>query len=138
MVWMKYDYLEYPMDQPAFPDLKKIYRPIIRISIKYQSELDLLAYLDSGSDFCLFPAEVGELIGIDSKSGIASSVTGVGGQECPVYYHSVEIAIGGHKKKIKAGFGEFITIPLLGQIGFFDNFKVKFDFAKKRLEIEPY
>lgn len=53
----------------------KIIRPIVPIILKYNDmSIRFEALLDSGADMCVFPAEIGELIGIEIKKGIESDL----------------------------------------------------------------
>ena len=51
--------------------------------------------MDSSADFCLFDAEMGEAIGIDTKNGQPREVFGVGGKPSIYYLHKVMIEVGG-------------------------------------------
>ena len=63
---MKFKYLKFPAPKETDFFGKTILRPIIPIflstnkrTVRYQ------ALIDSGADFCIFDAEVGEYIGLD-------------------------------------------------------------------------
>ena len=86
------------------------------------------AIVDTGSDYCLFEARIGETIGMKIKSGPEGNLGGViAGPIGKVYYHNVKLLVGADMVDIKAGFSWDITVNLLGQVGFFDNFSVTFD-----------
>ena len=96
--------------------------------------------MDSGADFCIFDAEIGELLGIDVKSGEKQMVGGITGVMEPYYIHPLTIRAGGWAHNIKAGFLPNISklgYGVVGQKGFFDNFVVKFELLKEEIELKP-
>lgn len=115
-------------------------RPVIPIEItrggvsrKYE------VLVDSGADFCIFDAEIGELLGLDIESGEKLPVSGITGVTETYYVHEVEIRVGGWPFKIKAGFLKNFPrygYGVVGQVGFFDIFTVKFDLLKSEVELK--
>lgn len=86
------------------------------------------AVVDTGSDYCLFEARIGETIGIKIKSGSEGDLGGViVGPRTKIYYHNVKLLVGVDMVEIKAGFSWDLSENLLGQNGFFSNFLVTFD-----------
>ena len=87
------------------------------------------AVIDSGSDYCLFPAIIGATIGIKIHDGPEGDLGGiVPGPRSKVYYHNVKLVVVGTEiVEIKAGFSWDLSEPVLGHFGFFDNFCVSFD-----------
>ena len=129
---MKFPYVNY----------NGILRPVIPIKLKKKNqEVGYHVLVDSGADFCLFDAEMGEAIGIDIKKGKPREVFGVGGKASLYYLHNMVIEIGGWKYEIEAGFmpnvaGKIMRYGLVGQKGFFENFIVKFDLQKEEIELK--
>jgi len=124
----------------AFPQREFVLRPIIPISLIYKKKsLRYEALVDSGSDYVLFPAELGKKLGIDIESGKKESVSGVSGPALNIYFHHLVIEIAGHKFKVYAGFAENINqnFAILGQNSFFVTFIINFNLKKKELEIKP-
>jgi predicted aspartyl protease len=110
---MKFNYIDCTPDYPAE---NKIFRPLIQLNIRSgKKSVDLFALLDSGADVCLFPAEVGESLGLAMEEGAKGSITGIGEIAYPTFLHSVSITIGSYKRKIAAFFSDAIPTPLLGQ-----------------------
>ena len=108
-------------------------REINKYPIKYA------ALVDSGADFCIFDAEIGELLGIDVRSGRKEKFGGIQSVGAGnAYLHSVVLNIGGWLYKTKVSFS-YDMAPhghgILGQKGFFDIFKVKFDLSKESIEL---
>lgn len=90
------------------------------------------ALIDSGADFCLFHKEIAEILSIPWKQGIPHDFVGVTGKKGIVYFHSVKIKLGDWLENIMCGFSGDISeenYGILGQEGFFENFKVTFNLA---------
>ena len=139
---MKFRYRKLTLSPPSDFLGKAIFKPIIPIKIS-DSEMTLQygALIDSGADFCIFDAGIGEYLGLNIKSGTEIQFGGIqslGGAKA--YVHQVSIEIGGHQFKADVGFSYDISkngYGILGQKGFFDKFVVKFDLQKEDLEIKP-
>ena len=118
-----------------------VLRPIIPISIGYKDFfVSYEVLVDSGADICIFDYEIGELLGINVKSGEEKKVYGITGAQPEIYYiHSVAIKVGGWSFPIKAGFLSGLSsrynYGVVGQKGFFDTFVVKFDLIKEEIEL---
>ena len=138
---LKFPYQKFPSDpNDAFPDYKQAERPVIPIKVKYQNkEVEYLALIDSGADFCMFHAEIGEYLGINIIKGKKLKFFGVTGDKQIAYFHKIKINVGGHDKECYCGFSyELNKMPygILGQRGFFDTFKVLMDYKKNRIELK--
>lgn len=122
----------------------KIARPIIPITVrnpKNGKHQKYYALVDSGSDECIFDAEIGEVLGIDIKKGAQKKLHGViEGKTQSYWLHDIEIEVGGWPYRISAGFMYKLArngYGVLGQSGFFDRFKsVKFEHQRGRVEIK--
>lgn len=119
-----------------------VLRPVIPIKLKHGGEeIGYHVLVDSGADLCLFDADIGKAIGIDTKSGVPREVFGIGGKTSFYYIHKVTIEVGGWPFEIEAGFmpevaGRVLPYGVVGQKGFFDRFIVKFDLAKEEIELK--
>jgi hypothetical protein len=139
---MKFPYVKFPLERPSEVFGKAILKPIIPIKIKVkENSLDYNAVIDSGADFCIFDAEVGEYLGLNIKSGIREEFGGVvGSEKGEVFFHKVILNVGGWDYETIVGFSYEIAkfgFGILGQKGFFDIFVVKFDLSKEEIEIKP-
>lgn len=121
---------------------KSIFKPIIPIKIsKSDRSLQYAALIDSGADFCIFDAEIGEGLGINIKSGEEIQFGGIqnlGGAKA--YVHKVGIEVGGHRFDTDIAFSFDIAkhgYGILGQKGFFDVFQVQFDLKKEVIGLKP-
>jgi len=140
---MKFNYLKLPRTQDSEFFGSSILRPIIPIEIGYEGKpLRSLALVDSGADFCIFDAELGEALGIDVKSGQIEKFGGIQSADPgKAYIHSVVLTIGGWTYTTKVSFSYDIAshgCGILGQKGFFDIFKVKFDLPKEEIELVEF
>lgn len=140
---MKFPYKKYPSVKitKAFPE-KSLLLPIIPIRILNEDKyIDCNALIDSGAGACLFPAELGEYIGIQIKDGYEHEFSGIGKGFLTAYFHRIKIEVGGYKYDSYIGFTyDQIPFPLLGQIGFFSLFTVIFDLSKEVIDLKhkPY
>ena len=116
-------------------------RPIIPVRLKYNGRsVSYEALIDSGADMCVFPAEIGELVGIDIKKGAVGDLTGVIGNAEKIYYHTIDIELGGNATQVVAGFSyskNISSFGLLGQSGVFSVYTIKFMYRKGFIDIEP-
>lgn len=132
----------------AHPRMHFILRPIIPIRIiGPKSSLKIEVLIDSGSDFCIFPASIGKEIGIVIKQGPSDEMLW-----CPeskkthrkiiAYFHDINFEILGLAKQFPcyAGFSyEFDRMEhmsVMGVEGFFNHFAITFGFKKFEFEIK--
>jgi hypothetical protein len=97
----------------------------------------LVCLVDSGADECLFHASVARSLGIDVESGRHKEFDGIAGS-LEAYIHPVEIQVQDfvERVKIEAGFTESEGVhAILGQAGFFENFKICFERYRRKIEI---
>jgi len=140
---MKFKYKKFRISStPAFPQRKYVLRPIIPILITHKGRtIGYEALLDSGADFCIFHAEIGEYLGISVVSGPREFFGGVVGSQATAYIHKVDFTIGGNSYlNIPVGFSYDIAphgYGILGHEGFFNIFKVIFDLRKEQIELRP-
>jgi len=127
---MKFKYKKYASD---------ILRPVIPIEIVYKDiSVPYEVLVDSGADFCIFDAQIGDILGIDIEEGKKMGVAGITGVIEPYYIHPITIKVGGWPFDIQAGFLPGIAklgYGVIGQKGFFDIFIVKFDLLKEEIEL---
>lgn len=140
-VRFKLDYRKFPA-QPTepFPRRTSVSRPVVPIALINGSQrVRYLALIDSGADYCIFHAEIGEQIGLVIESGKRLPFFGSSGQEQSAFFHEIKLEIGGHEVTCFAGFShELQSLPygILGQVGFFDSFKITFDHTRERIELQ--
>lgn len=122
-------------------DGRVVFRPVIPIELIYKNKTQRYeALIDSGADFCIFHADIGSFLGIPIIKGRVEDIGGISGIPARSFIHSIQIGIGGTKIDADVRFSGEIApfgFGVLGQVGFFDKFVVKFDFQKKVIEIVP-
>lgn len=118
---------------------KGLIRPVIPVVISYKNiKIPYRVLVDSGADFSLFDVEVARLLGIPLESGEKSDAFGISGSGNTIYIHTLTLKVGNVPLKIKAGFLQNMTqvgYGIVGQVGFFDKFEVKFDYQNQEIEL---
>ena len=141
---MQFSYKRYPN-----PNGIDITRPVIPITLRNPRapralQIGYEALVDSGSDRCIFPAELADLLNIDLRTStkILYVAGVVAGERRPIYLHPIEIEVGGRDGpafEALAGFMPDFSKSghgLLGRNGFFDQFSfVKFKDLDNVIEI---
>lgn len=93
------------------------------------NELPLFWLVDSGATETLLPRRIGERLGIDIESGERVEFEGVGGAAIG-YRHKVMLRLAGERNEyeIACAFSELPNMGgLLGERGFFENYKITFE-----------
>lgn len=139
---MKFSYIKDPIQpSPVFPR-SSVLRPKIHIALKSgnSTPIDTLALIDSGSDYCLSCADFGEAIGLTIENEFDLSISGISLTPITFYFHDIKLIVGGWEKDCKMGFsrGFNFNFVVLGQSGFFDLYKVTFDYKKEVIELREY
>lgn len=116
------------------------FRPVISLELVYKTKkikYDVL--IDSGADFCLFDEGIARLLGVPLEEGIKTKTYGFTGDGQIAYIHAIGIKLGNKTYTAKAGFVENMNetgFGIVGQVGFFDRFKVTFDYSEKTIELD--
>ena len=113
-----------------------VFRPIIPIEVtKKSSSFPTEALLDTGADFCIFSGEIAKVLGIKMESGDPHGIEGVGGAKTRGYLHNIGLTIPGFLMYSSWGFFSDdlndMNHAILGQRGFFEKYKVSFEYKKK-------
>lgn len=126
---------------------KTIYAPILKTSLFYKNNerFDFDCIIDSGADFCVFPANLGELAGLDVFGGNNLVTFGIGGKEM-LYFHNVKVEVIIKDEpwifECRAGFSTKLNskgIGFLGRDGFFDLFQeVTFNQKAKMFRLKEF
>ena len=124
---MKYKYT------PAWPPpehSKWVKRPIVSIEISgLGPNKKFLGLIDSGADCSLFNIEIAEILKIDLSKAKEINLTGISGELKGYQVNDLEIKVEGFEEPIKIPvcFVDSSSVGvLLGQDGFFDQYKIKF------------
>jgi hypothetical protein len=136
--YSKYTYLE----SAGCHSGKDVFRPVVYVILEHIGAFSTAveSLIDTGADYCLFPLDfLGELgiekdgLGIDYSLGLAEGH--------PIYFASVTLHIMNlESRKILAGFTEYLNgkgAAFLGNLGFFDQYRVTFDRANLSFKVTP-
>ncbi len=111
--------------------------PVVFRNAKNGRELPIFCLIDSGASEILINTEIAQALGIDVERGEPRIYGGIGGTVTG-YQHTIKMQVMGDKKEFIVICG-VLPLPaydgLLGQRGFFDNYKVVFEKYKKRFEV---
>ena len=118
---------------------KFVWRPIIpvflivgKIIVGYE------ALIDSGADYNVFDGEIATILKINLTRGKKRQISGLGNQIIKGYEHKLQIKVGDRIFISKIIFSNQIpphSFGVLGNDGFFNRFKVTFDYPRKLIEI---
>ncbi len=139
---MNFKYRKFPLDPIKNPDFKRksSLRPVIQIDFETKNDnFGYLVLIDSGADFCVFHAEIGEKLELDVLKGDELTFYGTSGQAQKAYFHNISFRIGGHLHNAYVGFSyemKSLAYGILGQNGFFDKWVIKFEYSKENVEIK--
>lgn len=133
---MKFKYRKINLASPF--SRKLIARPIIPISIIYADRrIHYEALIDSGADFTILPMGLAEILDIDPSGSKKISFSGVDGGVLQGIIAKVDLEIAGITFQTDIVFAQISgAIGILGQLGFFDKFIIKFDLQNKEIEIK--
>jgi len=133
---MKFSYFKIPTLDPK---RKWISRPIIPVTLfGPQGKIIVDALIDSGADKSLFHVELAQEIGLNLKIKRSEFFGGIEGGRVKSFLSPIRLQIMGMDEiiEIMAGFTSARGVSaILGQEGFFDAFKIKFERRRNRIEI---
>jgi len=133
---MKYPYWKVAAEKEGDPWIR---RPIVRVTLKGpKRDMELTALVDSGSDYSLFHVDVAEALGIDLATCERSEVTGIEYVPSMCLVTDVSATVE-HLAPVTMPimFWERQPISLIGQVGFFDKHRIKFERDHDTFEITP-
>ena len=140
---MKVEYTKWPYENPVSKDRTYIFVPIIEVLLvgNHKVGRHIKSYLDTGAAFNIFPAEYAiSLLGFTEstlRKGISLPILGVGGMKTVGYGHKCSIQHPDFSlKDVMVYFVKEQSYPLLGRVGFMDQFKkIIFNEDTKILEL---
>lgn len=118
-----------------------ILRPVIPIEIHHHDlEISYEVLIDSGADICIFNSGLTDILGVNLVKGIKKQIIGATGFPQDLYIHPISIVVGSIKFKLDVGFMDisYNSYGIVGQMGFFDKFIVKFDLKKEEIEVKSH
>jgi len=132
---MKFPYIKFPSFNPR---QKWISRPYIPLKIIGQKGIwEGYGLIDSGADKSLLNIEIAEEIGLDLDESQFENFSGIEGGKLKAKITKIRIQITGFEEiKIVAGFVDSTAVGvILGQEGFFDEYRIKFERDNGTIEI---
>jgi hypothetical protein len=120
------------------PGGRFVKRPVVQIEIsRGKHARTFLAIIDSGADNIILPAYIAELFGIDRGACRSYSVMGISLESTPGFIAELDFHLQNHSDVFTAPvvFIDKDVPPLLGQEGFFDNYRIKFEKDHDTFEI---
>ena len=151
MPLISFQYSQYPvLPTDPFPNGQLLFRPMMIAHLLVPSSgrtHSCLVCLDTGADQCIFPRSFTTPLGLDPLQMKMHMTGGCGSSANPTYYADIEIQLRINgipgvpmiSLKTFAGFTPGMDaqgIGLLGQSGFFENFKTTFDHKNRLFHIE--
>lgn len=125
---MKFPYFKLPSFDP---NLKWIARPYIPIRLTGPKGFwEGYGLIDSGADRSLFNIQIAEKIGLNLAGGQLENFGGIEGGTLRASLQKVSLQVIGMSREIEitAGFVKSTGVAaILGQEGFFDSFRIKFE-----------
>ncbi len=121
-----------------------VYKPLIKVRLNYAKThkitLPVTALIDSGADVCFCADLIGTWLGIQlNKINEEVKFIAANGEDFKTKPAVVRLIINGISYDCKLYFTDVLPphIPIiLGQMGFFDRFRVTFDTKKEVIQIE--
>lgn len=118
------------------------YRPIIPVTLKCNKiEINYLALIDSGADFNIFHADIAKILKIDlSKLKNPVNFSGINGKGIG-YFTTIDIGIDNEFINTPVVFSNDISdngYGILGQQGFFNKYKIEFEYLNKRIHLTSF
>ena len=134
---LKYDYW------PRATDYGMEHDPIVSVTfvnLGNNKSINVDCLVDSGADDILLHSEFAKILELDVENGEERLYQGIGGKPIKAFLFRLKMQIKGDSSSymVRCAFmPDLKRAGLLGQKGFFDNYKVVFERAKKRLELTP-
>lgn len=136
---LEFDYT--PLNAGGPNALNLVYLPLLNITLKSNgSEFTALCLIDSGAEFCVLDAEIGQAMGLIIEEGTPVSLSGVQDPRFTAYLHDIEYKLAGKRYSATVAFSYNTRMGhgILGRKGFFDYFKVSIDHRNRKFALDPY
>lgn len=123
-----------------FIDDTKFICPYVPVSLRSKNNTipSILALVDSGADFCMFDSALSKVLDVDLSQLQEVKLSGINGSAIGYIAH-LEIGMYDHFTPVPVVFSfDFSPIGfggIIGQIGFFDAFKIQFDRSNKAFHL---
>lgn len=114
--------------------------PLLEVRLTHgENYIDLDCLVDSGAIDSMFHFDVADELGIDLRDREKREYFSIEGSIIIGQVCAVQLQVKGLPDpiEIKVAFVEVNQMPLLGQVGFFDNYEIRFQRFKERFEVLP-
>jgi hypothetical protein len=139
----RFPYISLPLPaDDAHPSGSIAHRPLAFATITAVNRMPVryIVMPDSGADACLFPLRLAKSLGLDVLQLPQGVTGGLGASANTTYWAPITVDLGnGIEFSAYAGFTQGMDrmgLGLLGQLDFFDRFRVEFDLSKRVFTIE--
>lgn len=131
---VKFPYKPFPLTEPdPVTKLDFAWRAAIKVLLWYNHKRSapLEAILDTGSDHCIFNAEIGDALGVPVTRGAPIQLTGfMRDAKATGFLHRINMTVAAQSFEAPIVFVYGLTaVGILGQAGFFDHFVATFDWT---------
>lgn len=128
---------------PYYIPSPNVYKPWIRISLRYRKTHritpgGIVALIDSGADVCFCAKIIGSWLGVQFRNKKPVTFTAANRTRFEAQEEMITLYVGGTSYECPFYFTDALpheTPIILGQLGFFDHFKVAFDLKNREIEI---
>ncbi|WP_353071152.1 aspartyl protease family protein [Tunturiibacter gelidoferens] len=138
----KFPYSEWSLDiTPAFPEGQTVFRPIVGAKLRNESkETDaFFGLVDTGADYCMFPSEFLESLGLNKDKLPSGTASGVA-TDRTIRFATITLEIDQlGLLRVYAGFSDNLNgqgLGMLGHVGFLDRFRLTSDPQSRVFELE--
>lgn len=130
---------KYPYYNPS----KDLYKPWITVRLGCNkthkiTSAPIIALIDSGADVCFCSTDIGNSLGVNFKNKPVKTFITANSSSLVTVSELLTLYVCGKKYECPFYFSKDLpheTPIILGQIGFFDHFKVTFDLENKEIEL---
>lgn len=106
-----------------------IYRPVARVEVHstvFQRWLAYTMVVDSGADYCVFPASMALDLGVALKTCQPHVASGIGGRQAIFFSPTIRMRLGPWELRVPVGFVQREDLPpLLGRYRCLDVFDLR-------------
>lgn len=128
---------------PYFIPSLNVYKSWIRVSLGYKKTHKvtpgaIVALIDSGADVCFCSKNIGLWLGVQFRNKQEATFTAANGTTFEGIKEVITLYVAGGSYECPFYFSDTLphqTPVILGQLGFFDHFKIAFDLKNKEIEI---
>ena len=137
---MKFPYKKFVAQSRPGGPTSVVSRPVLPVHLGFGTHrVACEALVDSGADYSIFHAQIGEVIGLEIRKGQRMLFAGVAGVTQEGFRHSVRLGVGKWRLPCEIVFAYGLKIPygILGQAELFKSFVIVFDREAGWIDLKP-